>query len=160
MKKLLAVCSLFIALGVQAQHKQMMNKEGRQMTEEMFMQNFQDLNLTKDQEAKLKAFYQENEGNRAEMQAQRAERNKEIAQLKEQRMEMREAHEAKIKEILTPAQFEKFQENRKAKMSERMGERMNAKKDCKGDCPGMNSQKANQQQPKKVNKMRKAKSIK
>jgi Spy/CpxP family protein refolding chaperone len=67
---------------------------------------FKDLNLTDDQKAKMKA-------NMEEMQKQ-MKALREDATLKEEDKRakfkaLREANQAKIKEILTPEQFEKFQ---------------------------------------------------
>lgn len=131
MKKLIAIMSLLIAFGVQAQQKKMMNHD-RQMTEEMFMKKFDGLDLTQEQEKKLKAFYKENETKRAEMKAERMNRSADRNEMKPQGHTMREDHQNKIKEILTPAQFEKFQENRKTKFENKGRKNMNKAENSKG----------------------------
>lgn len=132
MKKILAVTALFMAFAVFGQQKQ---QKMDRMSQEHFMSLFEGIDLNSDQQKELDGLYNE-------MKTQREERiqKKDANWSKKNEADVERGYkknwkkanpnkpykkgmhknDQRIQEILTPAQYEKFMQNRKTMMQQRM----------------------------------------
>ncbi|MCB0514512.1 MAG: DUF4890 domain-containing protein [Chitinophagales bacterium] len=89
-----------------------------QRAEKMTQKMAEELNLSKEQYAKVLEL---NKQMGAKMEEQRARHEQDRERNKAEMMELRDAHDAKLKGILTPEQYEKFAAHRDDRMEHRKG---------------------------------------
>lgn len=107
MKKLVLVCALALSTLTFAQEKKEKQISPEKKVAAQIKKMDQDLNLSDDQEAKLKVILLEQQKHKESLKNLTEEEKK--AKKKELRQE-REVFKNKVKEILTPEQFTKWQE--------------------------------------------------
>lgn len=91
--------------------------ENKKPRSENRMENMQkELDLTADQVAQIQKMWDENSKERETLQKTRENSRDEFRQ---EMKSMRDKHEAKMKEILTPEQYKKYQEKQKQQMQNR-----------------------------------------
>lgn len=121
MKKLI-LSAAFLAVGTFAiaqQNGQMMKKDPAQMEQKRadHLKKMQtDLNLSQTQVAQLQTLHDKRMAERKQMQPQRqAERKAKMERMKAKRMQ----HQAEMRQILTPDQYEKWMASNQQKMQKR-----------------------------------------
>ncbi|GEM_PF-4351442 len=117
------MAGLFMFLNVSAQTERNYESVNPNSTEENFMKQFDGLNLTEDQQNKLKVYYATNKENR------KAERSKRLgitnqtvdtnSEIRKSKFDFNSSDKNEIKEILTTEQYTQYQENRKNRRTQK-----------------------------------------
>jgi protein CpxP len=149
MKKIIAFTMILAAVGLtsmaQVERKQDDTRKSQQMKGHRGQgkKMMQDLNLTEDQKAKLKA---EREASKSQLDAIRNDASLSETQKKEKAKAIHDAQKAKMQSILTPAQKEQMEKNKKEakekgkEMAEKRKDMMDKRQDAIKDLNLSNDQ--------------------